>query len=553
MEGSIVDPKHIQSDNVTTLSISQSGREDEDGKSELDLALGEILRLQEEVRDKDGQLQELEPKATGAICYLEAKKAYGIAIVEGTFNGEEFLWEEIKLCYERLQGPNHNLVMRDDGQLVPIPLVCEHIKAIREKVGATTRFLLHEGKKALLYEVDIFDPIIYELIKRNLIRGVSIGCDRTLVEEEGKRRARNIMLYELSITDRPAVKASRLIADGLSKANIAKLKDNQKPLNEECRYLEQVKEKGEGSVSDGNKVKLLGSTPNNPAGYGKSTAAWAAPTLGSFTSKPWGDLTDGEKRKVASHFAWTGASPPTKYGDLKLPHHSPKSHAVVWRGVAAAMAVLAGARGGVNVPGGDKSAIYSHLASHYREFDKSPPNRGQILSDNQTLFELYKELEGGREMESSGEKPPVVPSDEEKAAAEVKAAEDARAKVDVEAKVKAEVEAKAKAEVEAKAKVDAEAKVRADAEAKAKEEADAKAKADEEAKNKAAEEEAARKKADEEAKAKVDEDAKKAAEEDAKRKADEEAKKAAAAPEGEPKPEAKPEQAADFLIGVGTG
>jgi hypothetical protein len=64
---------------------------------------------------------------------------------------------------------------------------------------------------------------------------------------------------------------------------------------------------------------------------------------------------------------------PTK-GDYKLPHHKADGeHACVWRAVAAAMASILGARGGVDIPDGDRRGVYDHLAKHYAEFDREPP------------------------------------------------------------------------------------------------------------------------------------------------------------------------------------
>jgi len=71
-------------------------------------------------------------------------------------------------------------------------------------------------------------------------------------------------------------------------------------------------------------------------------------------------------------------------GSFKLPHHRARGgHAVVWRGVIAAMAALLGARGGVDIPDNDRRAVYNHLAKHYREFDEEPPEFRHV--DDQTL------------------------------------------------------------------------------------------------------------------------------------------------------------------------
>jgi hypothetical protein len=57
----------------------------------------------------------------------------------------------------------------------------------------------------------------------------------------------------------------------------------------------------------------------------------------------------------------------------KLPHHRASDYRAVWRGVSAAMGALLGARGGVDIPEGDRQRVYNHLARHYRDFDKEPP------------------------------------------------------------------------------------------------------------------------------------------------------------------------------------
>ena len=67
--------------------------------------------------------------------------------------------------------------------------------------------------------------------------------------------------------------------------------------------------------------------------------------------------------------------PPQEKGAYKLPHHEliDGELKVVWRGVVAAMTVINGARGGVNIPDSDRRSVYDHLAQHYGEFDEEPP------------------------------------------------------------------------------------------------------------------------------------------------------------------------------------
>jgi hypothetical protein len=77
-----------------------------------------------------------------------------------------------------------------------------------------------------------------------------------------------------------------------------------------------------------------------------------------------------------------GNDPPHEKGGYKLPHHEIVDGRlrVVWRGVTAAMQVLAGARGGVDIPEADRKDVYRHLEEHYREFGEEPPPFSELGS-----------------------------------------------------------------------------------------------------------------------------------------------------------------------------
>jgi hypothetical protein len=68
--------------------------------------------------------------------------------------------------------------------------------------------------------------------------------------------------------------------------------------------------------------------------------------------------------------------PPHEKQAYKLPHHEivDGRMRVVWSGVNSAMQVLAGGRGGVDIPAQDRADVYRHLERHYREFGKEPPS-----------------------------------------------------------------------------------------------------------------------------------------------------------------------------------
>lgn len=161
------------------------------------------------------------------------------------------------------------------------------------------------------------------------------------------------------------------------------VKWNFEELDEGGQLLRHLKELRLWDTSDvlwGMNRATLGvksALPFKDTGTADEGADWSKPTLGDFTEDSWDDLSDAEKRRIAAHYAWASQMPPESFGDLSLPHHLPGRSGVgkaVWRGVAAAMAALLGARGGVDIPDGDRKAVYNHLKKHYAQFDKEPPD-----------------------------------------------------------------------------------------------------------------------------------------------------------------------------------
>lgn len=121
---------------------------------------------------------------------------------------------------------------------------------------------------------------------------------------------------------------------------------------------------------------------------------WSAPTASDFASASFNELSASERRRIAGHFGWTETSPPEAYQQLKLPHHRPSDGYVIWRGVAAAMAALLGARGGVDIPNDDRRPVYNHLVSHYEQFDKEPPElRSYEEHELKEISESYADIE----------------------------------------------------------------------------------------------------------------------------------------------------------------
>ena len=79
--------------------------------------------------------------------------------------------------------------------------------------------------------------------------------------------------------------------------------------------------------------------------------------------------------KYATGFAWFDDELSENLTAYKLPHIDivDGKFQVVWRGVIAAMGVLLGARGGIDIPEEDRRSVFNHLANHYEQFDREPP------------------------------------------------------------------------------------------------------------------------------------------------------------------------------------
>lgn len=116
--------------------------------------------------------------------------------------------------------------------------------------------------------------------------------------------------------------------------------------------------------------------PFKDTGKSDMESDWSKPSLGDFTDQAFDeDMSEGEKRRIAAHFAWTANNPPDSFADLKLPHHMAGKEGVgpaVWKGVTAAMGRLM--QEGTQIPDGDRKAVYNHLSKHYEQFDKTPPD-----------------------------------------------------------------------------------------------------------------------------------------------------------------------------------
>lgn len=89
---------------------------------------------------------------------------------------------------------------------------------------------------------------------------------------------------------------------------------------------------------------------------------------------PWDagpEIKDATPEELMRMCAWYDSENPDLRGSYKLPHHTRSGYKTVWRAVANAMARLM--QGNTDIPEVDRKGVYNHLARHYKEFGKEPP------------------------------------------------------------------------------------------------------------------------------------------------------------------------------------
>ena len=285
-------------------------------------------------------VKSLETKEDEKDVYVEGYASASIKDLDGEIITEEALQqiaEQIVIPpYNKVFIAHAPLIKRDTDfeDEIPIGKVVEaEVKEVDGKQKVWIKILLNKAHPAF--------EIVYNSLKDGFLDAFSIGF--IPLEKEGNKITK-LQILEVSLVGVPS---------------------NPEALVEEV-YAKMFGEKDE--------IATKGVVPRHLFRYGKDdSGSWSKPTLRDFTDKTWDELSDEEKRRIAGHFAWAPKNPPDRFTDLKLPHHDPKTHNVVWRGVVAAMAALFGARGGVDIPAEDRRKVYNHLAAHYREFGREPP------------------------------------------------------------------------------------------------------------------------------------------------------------------------------------
>src|SRR5690606_14719643 len=136
------------------------------------------------------------------------------------------------------------------------------------------------------------------------------------------------------------------------------------------------------------------------------------------------DLGDKDKmnwRTYRRFFFWYDAMNAEDFGSYKLPFAdiiNGRPYAVP-RAIFAAAAAIQGARGGVNIPASDVSAVKSRIASYYKKLGETPPWSKEAESQQKEVSDMEKQkhevLEEKEEMKAEEAVEQKAVADEEKA------------------------------------------------------------------------------------------------------------------------------------------
>lgn len=175
------------------------------------------------------------------------------------------------------------------------------------------------------------------------------------------------------VVDEPeGVKQLREILTAMEKSGRVLSSKNESKVRQAVDLLSDVlsaldkEEPVKGEVNeevDKDEVESKKALPYKELGTEPESAEWDGP----------GEMAKAEVTDLKDMCAWYDSEDSENKSAYKLPHHKAENKKAVWRGVAAAMASLLGARGGVDIPEEDRKAVYNHLVKHYKEFDKEAP------------------------------------------------------------------------------------------------------------------------------------------------------------------------------------
>lgn len=267
---------------------------------------------------------------------------------DGTFKALVSVFGNVDFQGDRVMPGAFSRTLKERGER-PIPVIYSHQWGdLNAWIGYTTRAeetekgLEVEGK--LMLDVQPSAKVAYEMMKANALSEFSFAFDvvesKDVTDEDGTevRELTDLQVFEVGPTLVGANPATELIG-----------------------------------------VRgMKGPIPFKDTSTAPEDAPWDAAA----------EIAKADTDDLMAMCAWYEQNGELSKGAFKLAHHrADAGHPVVWRGVRGAMGSLLGARGGVDIPEGDRLKVWKHLAAHYEQFGKTAPEfREYSDAELKTLF-----------------------------------------------------------------------------------------------------------------------------------------------------------------------
>jgi HK97 family phage prohead protease len=188
--------------------------------------------------------------------------------------------------------------------------------------------------------------------------------------------------------EKSTVTEAKELADTLTKSGRVLSAKNEKKVRQAVELLSsvlsaldiQADEEDSGKSSDDLEMSKK-VVPYKDLGTLPESESWDSP----------GEVAKADIAGLKLMSAWYDDENVDDKSSYKLIHHKGDAdHKAVWRGVAACMGALLGAKG-TEIPEEDRKAVYNHLVKHYKEFGKEAPDFSMV--ENQVLSGLSEEVQ----------------------------------------------------------------------------------------------------------------------------------------------------------------
>ncbi len=255
---------------------------------------------------------------------------------------------------------------------------------------------------------EIKDESIAEKIRKNLIKNVSVSLDSNYRNKMNNKFVGPTLLH-LALVAEPYIKRMRSfvsLADEFKDRHCVLLEDQEPDVFKDISEMKVEVSKIEETLEKQNELNemfanILKENKDEDEDIEKSVLPYKkaalAPIVTSWDAGAEVKKASGDAVKLRNMHLWVDTSDKKHFNAserkwYKLPFRKGDGkQEIVWRGVAAAMAVLLGARGGINIPATDKKKIYNILVKYYKDFSKKPPVFKEL--DEQELKKEFSFLE----------------------------------------------------------------------------------------------------------------------------------------------------------------